>query len=377
MKKIIPLFMFLLISCNSIKIIAAQEIKTQKGSGDFIDDNKKTLKLIDIEIDKIKTKFIFDTGSTTSYLIDSTLINSFNDKKFERFGFAKGADKIKIKNRLFVVEFNSTLFESKNKVLSFINIPSSNCSKSKQEFTGILGMDLFFQNKLSMQLDFSNNKICNITNEQIKDLIKKDNYSLIKSKTNFNRIFIFLSIEGKEYKFKLDTGYSGNIIMPYSNKLNFINPNKMELEGSLYQTIGGISNGKEVYYEKMNIGIGDQKVESKIAISSYIKAQNIGIDFIKGFDWIIDYNNNKVYIKSNQNVIDFKFSRKVRYYVKATSNEKLIISVKEKSQKKYSIGEEILSVNNQKITPENICEMQDLLNKTDDWETLNVEVKSN
>ena len=369
--------MFLLISCNSIKIIAAQEIKTQKGSGDFIDDNKKTLKLIDIEIDKIKTKFIFDTGSTTSYLIDSTLINSFNDKKFERFGFAKGADKIKIKNRLFVVEFNSTLFESKNKVLSFINIPSSNCSKSKQEFTGILGMDLFFQNKLSMQLDFSNNKICNITNEQIKDLIKKDNYSLIKSKTNFNRIFIFLSIEGKEYKFKLDTGYSGNIIMPYSNKLNFINPNKMELEGSLYQTIGGISNGKEVYYEKMNIGIGDQKVESKIAISSYIKAQNIGIDFIKGFDWIIDYNNNKVYIKSNQNVIDFKFSRKVRYYVKATSNEKLIISVKEKSQKKYSIGEEILSVNNQKITPENICEMQDLLNKTDDWETLNVEVKSN
>ena len=48
--------------------------------------------------------------------------------------------------------------------------------------------------------------------------------------------------------------------------------------------------------------------------------------------------------------------------------------VKEKSQSKHQLGDQIISVNGQKVTTENQCELQDLLNKTDDWNSLQLEV---
>jgi PDZ domain-containing secreted protein len=117
-------------------------------------------------------------------------------------------------------------------------------------------------------------------------------------------------------------------------------------------------------------------LEAKLNVSTSIKAQNIGIDFIKAFDWLIDYNNNKIYVKRNQNSIESVFTRKVMYYAKVKA-EKLEIVVKEKSQTKFNLGDEIVSVNRQKVTAENQCELQDLLNRTEDWNSLQLEVISN
>jgi hypothetical protein len=163
--------------------------------------------------------------------------------------------------------------------------------------------------------------------------------------------------------------------MPYDEKITFSNDKKIELEGSIYQTISAHTIGKELTYEKMLISFAGQNLESKLNVSSSIKAQNIGIEFIKGFDWLIDYNNNKVYVKRNQNKIESAFTRKISYYAKA-NQDKLNIVVKEKSQTQYHLGDQIIAVNNQKVTAENNCEFQDLLNKTDDWSTLQLEVIS-
>ena len=93
-------------------------------------------------------------------------------------------------------------------------------------------------------------------------------------------------------------------------------------------------------------------MEAKLNVSTSIKAQNIGIDFIKAFDWLIDYNNNKVYIKRNQNPIESILNRKISYYVKV-NQEKLQIVIKEKSQTQYQLGDQIISVDGQKVTAEN------------------------
>lgn len=55
-------------------------------------------------------------------------------------------------------------------------------------------------------------------------------------------------------------------------------------------------------------------------------------------------------------------------------NNKILITFCIENESKYKMGDQITSLNNQKITPENICEMQEFLNKTQDWSTLNLEV---
>lgn len=375
MNKIVSLFYILIFfSCEGIKQLANEKVNTKIDCETIILNNKASL--LNVKIDGFSSDFLFDTGATRSVLLDSTVVPNFSNKKISSLGAAKGADKKKIVNRLLTVKFNSTLFESDSKVLSFIKMPSSICSQFKTSYSGILGMDVFFENQSIMQLDFTNNKVCNINNQQLQEHLIKFKYQLLKSKCKSSQIFVFLTIEGKEYKFKLDTGYNGNIIMPYDDKLNFINENKIELEGSLYQTISSHTKGEELMYEKMPIVFAGQSMQAKVNVSNTIKAQNIGIEFIKCFDWLIDYNHNKVYVKRNQNEIESNFKRKVSYYAKVKA-KKLEVVIKEKSQTKFNLGDEIISVNGQKVTAENQCELQDLLNKTDDWNTLQLEVISN
>ena len=372
MKKLPLLLLFLLFSfCSTIKQLSNQKIEEKKGCSDMQIEGKNAL--LDVEIDRVNTKFLLDTGAGLSVLIDSTIVLDFKNKKFGSLGSAKGADRKKIKNRFFTVELNSDLFKSESKVLSFFNLPRNKCIKTKKEYTGILGMDVFFNEDFVMQLDFTNNKVCNITSTQLQQYLLDSQYQLLKSKCKANQIFVYLNIEGKEYPFKLDTGYTGNIIMPFDADLNFKNDKKLELEGSLFQTISSHTSGIEIVYGKMPIALGSYNLEAKLNVSTSIKAQNIGIDFIKAFDWLIDYNNNKVYIKRNQNPIESVLNRKISYYAKV-NQEKLLVVIKEKSQTQYQLGDQIISVNGQKVTTENQCEFQDLLNKTDDWNSLQLEV---
>jgi hypothetical protein len=372
-KTIFLLSLTTLLSCSGIKQLANEEVQVVNGCEIVSLDNK--IPLFEIKIDNQAADFLFDTGATRSVLIDSNAVPYFSQKKISNFGSAKGADGVKIQNKLLTVLMYSNIFESKNKVLSFINSSSNKCQKTFKSYAGIVGLDMFFDKNLSLQLDFSSNKICNISNVQLEELFLKSQFELVKSKCKYSQIILYLTIEGKDYPFKLDTGYSGSIIMPYNEKLNFKNEKKLELEGSIFQTISSHTNGKELIYEKMPISFAGENFESKVNVSTSIKAQNIGIEFIKGFDWLIDYNNNKVYVKRNQNKIESAFTRKVSYYVKANQDQ-LKIVVKEKSQTQYQLGDQIIAVNNQKVTAENNCELQDLLNKTEDWSTLQLEVIS-
>lgn len=264
MKKTVYIIcMIFLNSCTVIKQLSNEKINTKVNCSKLIFDGKEVL--LDVEIDNTKSKFLFDTGSTFSTLTDSTVIIGFEKKKFGYFGSVKGADRKKIRNRFFTSMVKSELFESDNKVLTFINFPKALCKKNKQ-YTGIIGLDMFFDEKLSMQIDFSNNKVCNLDSTQLQLLLNEKNYYLIKSECKKNQIFIFLTVEEKEYKFKLDTGYLGSIIIPHNNNLNIKSKNKIELEGSAYQTVSGNSIGKETYYEKIPVILGRELMLSKVSV---------------------------------------------------------------------------------------------------------------
>lgn len=364
---------FLFCCCKPVRQILNQKIVTNNVSSNIY--FRGSLPLLNIEVEGTKTQFLFDTGATFTTLRDSTIIANFVKKDFSSLGFARGADHKKIKNRLLTVAIKNDLFYSHNKVVGYIKNPTNNCVKNKPLYSGIIGMDFFFDQKTALQLDFSTNTIANISDKDLSKKIALKNYMLLPSECKNNQIFIFITIEGKMYRCKLDTGYSGNIIIPESDKVVFQNPDKMELLGTAYQTASSYTVGKETYYEKMPVTIGKIEVFSKVSVSSSIKAQNIGIEFMKGFDWIIDYNNNKVYVNRNQQTIASTFDKKIQYFAKVMDNQ-LQILLKEKSKNQYAVGDQIVSVDGVKVTSENQCSLQDLLNSTENWNTLQVEVIS-
>jgi predicted aspartyl protease len=373
MKTRLSIFMFfmLIVSCKTVQQYGSQEIKTKIACADIVFEEK--IPLLALQIEDVKTKFIFDTGATGSFLTDTIVVAGFSGKKFANFGSARTASGEKIKKRTLQVLLQSELFESNNKVLTEITMPKNKCSKAVKTFSGILGLDVFFEEKSCVEMDFYNNKVCNITGDQVQIKIKKENYYEVKSAFKYKQLFVFLTVQGKEYKFLLDTGFIGNIIFPYDKLSNFQSDDKQELEGYMHISASSIPISKEILYEKMPVRFGKELLSAKINVSSAIVSQNIGIEFMKGFNWIVDYSNSKIYIKRNSNSIESEFKKKISYSVIAES-EKLRIAIKEKSQTKYQLGDQIISVNGKKVTPENNCEMQDFLNKTEDWNTLDLEV---
>ncbi len=372
LKSILACTLFWTFSCTSVTKIASQEIKTKKAEQNLTFSGK--IPMLSVIVDQKQANFIFDTGATVSALTDSTLVSDFKDKSFDFFLSTKGADGKKVKNKKVTVGFSSSLFESPNKVLTFIKMPVPVCS-SKKAYSGIVGMDVFFDQGLSLQMDFTNNFVANISENELEKLIFDGQYKLVKSSCKLGQIRVCLTVDGVEYPFLLDTAYNGSIIFPDKEGLAFKNNSKMELEGSIFQTVSNLTQGKETIYEKIPIRFSDCDLDVKINVSSSIKAQNIGIDFIKAFDWLIDYNNNKVYVKRNQNKIENTFNRPLSYYVKV-QDEKLVVAIKEKSQTRYQLGDQITAVNGHKVLPENICQLMDLLNKTEDWNTLSLDVIS-
>lgn len=71
------------------------------------------------------------------------------------------------------------------------------------------------------------------------------------------------------------------MIIPFQKDLIFKNTNKLEFEGSLYRTLSSQTSGREIVYQNMLIQFGKENFESKVNISSSIKAQNIGLNFCK------------------------------------------------------------------------------------------------
>ncbi len=131
------------------------------------------------------------------------------------------------------------------------------------------------------------------------------------------------------------------------------------------------------YYTQIPISISPlkQKFKGIVAVSYITKYNLIGMQFIKQFNWIIDYKNKTVFIKP----INYKEQKK--NYSKTIKviafNNYLIIGLKSKNINKYHLGDTIVSVNNNKITKQNICFFENLLNNEKDWNKFDILIKSN
>ncbi|WP_264558917.1 hypothetical protein [Flavobacterium sp. N2270] len=370
MKKALMLMVtVILASCTTIKQLKNQDIQNYNKSTNLIEKNN--LYYINSKIDNKSSLLLFDTGANMTVVFDSTAIENFELKKFGNFGTVTGADGKLTDLRTFTAIFENEIFKSDNKAFAFIDKTNVKCKK-EMYYKGVLGLDIFFKNDLNLFLNFSDNIIGNISEDE-KTKITNDGYQKIKSKCKSNKVYIYLNINNTEYEFKLDSGFLGNFIIPFDEKLNFEGFDSLVYEGSLFNTATSTTEGEENFYENIPITIGDINLNSTILVSKTIKNQNAGINFIKCFDWVIDYEENSVYVKKNNIELKSKNNENAfQYRSKINSENELIISAKQKGFSEFNLNEKIISINSELVTESNICEMNDLLNKTQKWSDLNI-----
>lgn len=348
MKSIVILLVFVLTSCQFVRLSKAvdrQNIEISSTPTSFELKNNRILlnNGIGFCIDIGAPNVIFSSKDKRFNIIDSITIGSLTDvngRNIENKNFIIE----EIKNPFFIVK--KGVFKSLDRDLK--------CS----DMNGLIGCELF-QNKI-IGLDFQKNEIKNLSFDfdfsdykqaEIADF--DGYYFIIKLKIN-NQIILA----------KLDTGNPYDLILKKDDY--------QKVKSQEYLSFFGSREKIDTLYNSINsIEIGNSSSnEILIKSNKYIKRNLIGVGFMKNYNWIIDFKKGKVYYKKiKENHLELATNKVT------INNDKIIYSQSNNSkQLRIDLGDEIIIINNQKVTPENICEMQALLNKTEDWGTLKLEV---
>ena len=159
------------------------------------------------------------------------------------------------------------------------------------------------------------------------------------------------------------------------------NPFFDEPEDLAYETGIITANNVQSYplnkvYANQSISVGGILNDNNlISVVRSFNANGVGIQFIKNYNWIIDFKKKKVYAKKIKDFNSSSFIEKltsVKYKVMAT-NGHLIIFHKKDPANKFKVGDEIVSVDGTIVSKANICEFQDLLNANNNWDKFKIE----
>ncbi|OGS80765.1 MAG: hypothetical protein A3G95_07515 [Flavobacteria bacterium RIFCSPLOWO2_12_FULL_31_7] len=377
-KQLLPLLL-IITSCKSFQEFSEQEYTLNEFGKQnmIIKDNKP---LLEVTVNNEKGYFLFDTGATGSIITDSLYLKKIkskeNLKKTRSLTNASGTtiEAYKVKTD----EIKSEIFDSKKILLSYYKLSTSQknvikCSKDNllDKEIGIIGIDNFINSDKTVLLNFDNNTI-----EVLNENCNKNGYFETDGKIQKlnKKIYLPITLNNKKINFLFDTGNNSNLLIKENEFIN-LTP---DYEGQMIiGNFNGFSIQKIKSYQNIAFNNFYFPIENQNIISlNPFKTNTMGMKFINKFNWLLDFKNKKIYIQKNKNPFEDKLTIPKDLQV-LNLNGKLIIGFKSNKTKKFKINDEIISVNNIAINPENICEMQNLLNSTTNWEDLKIDAKNN
>lgn len=311
-------------------------------------------------INNQKAKFLFDTGSTSTVVENLDLLGGkdiLNSSTSKKIITAKGADGIEMS--LYKIKSSSlsiNTYKSKNRYFVTFDKKQikNNCIKDLiNSRDAILGLDAFIYSETPVLLDYENNILLTLDNNQIPR-----GYVQIDSEIRNNRIILKADINNVKISLLFDTGNNDYIILSK-------NPFSKEQEDIAYETGMMTANQTKSYplnkvYINRPINIGGIKSDkNRISVIESFKTNGVGIQFINKYNWIIDFKKKKLYAKK---IKDFEMSEylekmsAIKYKV-LEMNGSLIIFHKNDPQNKFNVGDEIVSVDDIIISKDNICEL--------------------
>ena len=198
-------------------------------------------------------------------------------------------------------------------------------------------------------------------------------YIEISSRFENSDIFIIIDIAEKKTELLFDTGYNGFITLNKKFK-KLDNYKTTTFKNSLVIGFAGSSKTDEIYLQDVEVEIGDIIMQDElVSINSSLDKSLIGLQTIKSLNWIIDFENQKIYAKR---IIGEKKNRvsalnSLNNVAIAVNNNVIIVRT---NTNKYKVGDIIKVVNGVKVTNSNICDLELILFKESiSWDTLMLE----
>ncbi len=371
MKKTIFLLSFLILfsACKSYNDF----IKIRKYYYINKTDTLQDLRYLNGNINNNNVKLLFDTGATKTVLYNiktiggKSVLNKNNNSKIAAKGATYKADITKyITDSIRFKIFNS-IFQP---VLIAENLIQNNCNNAVT-IDGIFGIDALSNSEQPLLIDYQKGLLSFANPLEIKN-----EYLLIESSFDYNSISIYCYVNNQKEKFLFDTGADASILVKKTPE-HAITVAEIQTLISTFSKSAFMEPVSIQFFQKDKINIGGITIEKPLLTKiSNINRNIIGFNFIKNYNWLIDFKNEKLYAKI---IKDFDFqlikeNLKKNQLKSISFDNKLIIGYKSTLITKYKIGDQLTSINDQKVSPENICQMQDLLNNTEDWSTLKLEI---
>ena len=202
-------------------------------------------------------------------------------------------------------------------------------------------------------------------------------------------LWVYPRINGVEYECIFDTG-NGAASFVLGDEQRVATPMLGDIvyEGSFGQAIGGLTDFQRfVIAQQETIELAGKEDVGKVMYVKSIAHNNMGLSAISRYDWIIEqhYDKNAGVIKADEVVYKMyarphsknagKPFKAPAYRVSTADGTLKILTRRIDGNEKFKVGDQIISVNGEKITEENICHYYDLLKEAEDWSGFEIRVK--
>ena len=329
--------------------------------------------LFKAEVNGKPDTLMYDSGVNSLMLMMFTPSTQPEGMKFYRHRVTGADKKSKIKATTLPVKIGTSRVNNSGIGFAVLNPEPPLCEKHTISDHHLLGSESL--NIGQYKLDFTNREI---TFMPYSEPVDTAGFFPIKCAMRKNSLWVYPQINGVEYECIFDTG-NGNAGFLLVDEQRIKNPqeNDCVYEGSYGISIGGqVSKQRFVRTPHETFGFGGVEKETEITYVKDLPFNNMGLKAISQFDWIVSAKRNGPVVYVRPHVADEVPPFDAFRYKFLVSDGKLnIITRLLDGNEKYKVGDQIISVDGEKITEENICYYYDLLTESKDWSGLEIEVR--
>ena len=367
MRKI--LFSFLIViatSCGGYHAMMNESIKFKNDSIAYFKDSN--MQLLPVRINNVDHEFLFDTGAGVA-MLNVPKFNLDGIKSIEKRNVRGFDKKAKSKVQSYTLDSLSTgLYTITKKYIYYGAVPTSICGN--KIYDGILDR-VSPPEGFMTELNYEKGYLKFVKEPDLKAYGKLDARFNIANGT----FSIKLNVNGTDAYFLFDTGNSSSLLMIDTKDFKNI-PEKIYSVNTTVFGVNGIIVPCLVDVHKGEFQMGDLTFERYISVNHSTAQNNVNMAFIKSFNWLLDEQNNKVYYQPiNKELLTLKRDYKILPAPTLRAgiyNQKLLVAYSNFDSEKFSLNDEIIEVEEQKVDLSNICSIGELLNKTKDWNTLSI-----
>lgn len=231
-------------------------------------------------------------------------------------------------------------------------------------------------------IDFTKNQMYAIHDFSLVDTTE---YISVKCKFDkkLNVMFVYPVINGEEYECVFDTGNGGSVLILDAQRVENHTDADFLYEGTYGKAIGGFTGEQHFVVAPENTieFAGQKETAFVVYLESNLAYNNFGLLMIKRFDWVIK----RLYNEETYEVTYKMYARPhasdtleypKKYYSLTTADGTLKVALRRSDgNEHFKVGDQIISVNGEAITEENICYYYDLLTEHQDWSEYGIKVK--